>query len=515
MTDFRTARRLSCPEVFGEPGGVLSRMLSCIALTVGLTLLVAPPVTAQDGPVDTVAIDRYVTAYLNRNGIPGAAVAVVSRKGVVHVAGYGRGSDGADVTGDTAFPVASVSKSFTAVAVLRLVEQGTVRLDDPVVTYLPEFAMADPRARQITVRNLLDQTSGLDDRRAPADPAESLRRRVSQLADAGLLFAPGERFRYDNLNSEVAARLVEVVSGRPFASFMAEEVFGPLGMRASTTVDTAARFPRSGHVRVFGTAVPAPAPAAFVNGSQGVVTTAADMARWLSAHLNQGVGPDGGRVLSAESIHVAHTPTARSPEYVMGWIADDPGELSHSGGNATFMAEQTLLLRDGYGIAVMVDVGMTATAADADAIVDGLVTILGGGSAAAGVPVSLVTDVVFGVLTLIVVVLGTRGVRRARRWAAARRRMGTAAVRLLPYLVPGAVSVTLPVLATALYTRRTGWDALAYGVPAVLMWLGVSTVVALAVVTVRVRALVASRSVPVSSSRARDATIVGSGSHAE
>ncbi|MGP4103983.1 serine hydrolase domain-containing protein [Nonomuraea sp. KM90] len=225
-------------------------MLLCSPPAVGLALLVARPVAAHDGPVDTVAIDRCVPAYLNRNGIPGAAVAVVSRDGVVHVAGYGRDSDGADVTEDTAFPVASVSKSFTAVAVLRLVEQGTVRLDDPVVTYLPEFAMADPRARQITVRNLLDQTSGLDDRRAPADPAESLRQRVSQLA--------GVRSVRDAHRSAVSP-------------LRAHPGLGDGGFGAGTggvcQRVAGGRDDRRGHGPL------------------------------VSAHLNEGVGSDGGRVL--------------------------------------------------------------------------------------------------------------------------------------------------------------------------------------------------------------------------
>ncbi|MFB4285779.1 serine hydrolase domain-containing protein [Nonomuraea sp. MTCD27] len=282
-------------------------MLLCSAPAVGLALFVAPLATAHDSPVDTVAIDRCVPAYLNRNGIPGAAVAVVSRDGVVHVAGYGRDSDGADVTEDTAFPVASVSKSFTAVAVLRLVEQGTVRLDDPVVTYLPEFAMADPRARQITVRNLLAQTSGLDDRRAPADPAESLRQRVSQLAGVRSVRDAGQRHRGHR-------SAVSSLRAHP-------------GLRDS-------------------------GPGAGADGVRQRVAGGRDDRRGhgplVSAHLNEGVGSDGGRVLSAGSIHVAHRPTARSPEYAMGWIADDPGELSHSGGNPTFMAEQTLLLRDAF-----------------------------------------------------------------------------------------------------------------------------------------------------------------------
>ncbi|WP_262391226.1 serine hydrolase [Nocardiopsis sp. CNR-923] len=247
-------------------------------------------------------MDTYVHGYLASAPLPGAAVAVTRGTEVVRTAGYGTDSRGEPMTADTPMGVASVSKSFTALAVMQLVEDGEVALDDPVVEHLPEFTTADPRSDDITVRQLLTHTSGMadstfDEKAAPV--SADLAGAVARSADAGLAAAPGAEEHYHNPNYQVAARLVEVVSGRPFAEFLDERTFTPLGMDGTVTVDSAERVFAAGvargHIVALGRAVPIVEPESYLNGSSGMVTTAADMARWLIAQNNGGAGANGAR----------------------------------------------------------------------------------------------------------------------------------------------------------------------------------------------------------------------------
>ena len=129
------------------------------------------------------------------SAIPGAAVAVTRGDQVLMVRGYGHDSTGKAVTGDSLFRIASLSKSFTALAVMQLVDDGLLGLDDPVQQHLPEFQLDDPRADQITVRELLDHTSGLTDamvpelsRTQPRTPTEA----TTSLRSAHLASTPGD-----------------------------------------------------------------------------------------------------------------------------------------------------------------------------------------------------------------------------------------------------------------------------------------------------------------------------------
>src|SRR6185369_17590878 len=105
--------------------------------------------------------------YLDHSGLPGAAVAITHDSDVVRIAGYGHDAAGTPLTASTRLPIASLSKSMTAFAALQLAEAGRLGLDEPVTRYLPDFRLADPRGARITVRMLLDQTSGMADSAFP------------------------------------------------------------------------------------------------------------------------------------------------------------------------------------------------------------------------------------------------------------------------------------------------------------------------------------------------------------
>ncbi|MGV9771011.1 serine hydrolase domain-containing protein [Streptosporangium sp. NPDC003464] len=443
------------------------------------------PGHVQADDITPAAVDAFVERYREATGLPGVAVAITKGAEVVHAAGYGETASGDPVTADVPMAVASVSKSFTSLAVMQLVERGQVGLDRPVRAYLPEFTMADPRAAEITVRQLLNQTSGMADsafREKSLPQPGTLEGAVARLRTAELAAAPGTAFSYHNTNYQVAARLVEVVSGEPFAAYLDAHVFTPLGMRDSMTIDTDRDLPDSarGHLYILGQAVALPEPTGFGNGSGGVLSTAADMARWLIAQNNG--------VLSPRSVTEMRTPSEQNGHYALGWSLGETRRgtpvVEHGGDLFTSTAHQLLMPESGYGVAVMANTGMAF--ADAGALMDGLVAMIEGDAPEIpSAPPVLLTDVIFVLLTLVTIGLAARGVARSRRWAA--RRTGWQRWRLLPCLVPLALCAAItPVFRGLARGADIMWIQVVYLYPTFMIWLVTAATAGTAVVVARI-----------------------------
>jgi CubicO group peptidase (beta-lactamase class C family) len=385
---------------------------------------------AADGQFDARAFEQFTLRHLKLTGIPGVSVAITRGTTISLVAGYGHDSAGAPVTANTPMFAGSLSKSFTALAVMQLVEAGRVNLDTPVHEYLKEFVLADPRYIRITVRHLLNQTSGMSDLTffewANPGPA-SLQAAIAELRHARLAAEPGAQFNYHNPNFEVAARLVEVVSGQPFARYMREHVFAPLGMNSTTTVDRTddldGKVPL-GHVFAFGHALPVRAPAFFLNGAGGVVTTAADMARWLIAQNNGGVGVNGVRVLSAEGMSQMHVASAPGMNYGFGWLdgrTETPPRIYHAGWTPTFTAYQSLSLAGRHDVAVLSNGARTfVRGSGASYLSLGVSGIEAGRPAVSFGESTMLLDVILSVVGTLALALGMLGVWRSGRWAVRR-----------------------------------------------------------------------------------------------
>ncbi|ADH68442.1 MULTISPECIES: serine hydrolase domain-containing protein [Nocardiopsis] len=474
--------------------------IAAAGLAAALLMLTAAPARAEvpdtdPGALTSEAVDAYVSDYLDASPLPGAAVAVTRGTEVVRAAGYGTDSAGGAITADTPMGVASVSKAFTALAVMQLVEDGALALDDRVARHLPGFTLDDPRADRVTVRQLLTHTSGMSDtafREKSAPAAEDLEGALARMADSGMAADPGTEFHYHNPNYHVAARLVEVLSGRSFGEYMDERVFAPLGMDDTVTVDTAeevfAAGAAPGHVAVLGAAVAVPEPQSYFNGAGGMVTTAHDMARWLVAQNNGGRGADGARVLSEEGITATHTPVGGAGgDTALGWNAGESPAgapmVSHGGIQFTYTAHQALLPGSGYGVAVMANTGLGS--ADASALLHGLVALAEGGEPAAPTaPVLLALDLVLVALVGLTGYLAQRGVRRAGAWAEAVRvrPRWRGAVRLLPGLaVIGAAVFPNRLAALLAQGRDMTWGQTFYLAPTALALL-VAAALAFAVV---------------------------------
>ena len=189
-----------------------------VAAAVGVVALVAAPVALGQDEVVPDGPAAVLAEHLEAAGIPGGALVTTTSEGDVRAYGVGTTGDGDPVTARTAFVIGSTTKSVTALAVLQQVDAGAVDLDAPVTRYVPELRLAAGEAVDaITVRHLLEHTSGLDDLtggpvlRSAVDG--SALDAVAELRDARLASAPSETWRYANANYVLAGLLIEEVTG--------------------------------------------------------------------------------------------------------------------------------------------------------------------------------------------------------------------------------------------------------------------------------------------------------------
>ncbi len=304
----------------------------------------AAPAGAQ-GASDAAALDAYIARAARDWHVPGLAVAVVVGDSVVLAKGYGvrRLGEAAPVDEHTRFAIGSTTKAMTAVALGMLVDEGKVRWDDPVVTYLPAFRLADPYVtRAVTVRDLLTHRTGLGNADllwSDADyPAEEIVRRVGTLAPA-YPFRSG--FVYQNIMYAVAGDVVRAASGMPWETFLRTRIWTPLGMtETEPTVAAIAGKPNvaSPHATSGDTVRVIPNGSAdAVKAAGSVWSSVSDMARWTRFLLDS--GRVGGRRLLGEAtfreIFSPQTiaPTATYPAttlarphfftYGFGWFLED------------------------------------------------------------------------------------------------------------------------------------------------------------------------------------------------
>ena len=266
---------------------------------------------------DYEAIDEYITSRMRSDRIPGVALAIVKGDQIVYLKGYGRADQsGRPVTPQTPFLIGSITKTFTALAVMQLVEAGRVELDAPVQYYIPWFRVADPKASaQITLRMLIEQTSGLP--QLPTfvtwtwpNEANSIERHVRLLANVKLVFPPGQSFAYSNGNYATLGMIVQAIAGESYEDFIRQHIFIPLDMQHSYVSQEAAM--QDGMARgyrwVFGYPIPATLPFSRANLPAGfAISSAEDMAHYLIAQLNGGryqsnsiLSPQGIALMQAE-----------------------------------------------------------------------------------------------------------------------------------------------------------------------------------------------------------------------
>lgn len=472
-------------------------LLTSIAV---LVCLLAMAVSSSPAHADAEStVDEYLAKVVD-SGVPGIAVSVIRDNEVVRIAAAGEAEDGRPMTAETPLRIESLSKSFTAMAVMQLEEQDEIDLDQPVRTYLPEFTIDDPRGEHITVRQLLNQTSGMTDATAPnlyAGDITTLEQSVAHLKTATLAADPGATFNYHNPNYHVLARMVEVISGEQFDDYLSQHIFAPLHMTSTKdTQQSTDRVPgmARGHSIVYGKGFPSEGSGYFSEGSGGVVSTANDMTKWLQVQSNGGRTPEGTHLVSQRSIDLMHTPGSKaSNDYGFGWYNAESAEgppvrISHSGAGAGFGAYQGIFTESGHGIVVMINSGAGITSPDPSVLAQNLLHELNPDiPALQAFSNGVWTDLILTGLGLITVALAVVGLVRARRWR--QRRAGRSKVwtvlGLLPPLLPVAWLFALPSLQLILTGRTAPYSLLFHVSPVAMIWFFTWAVVCAALVVVR------------------------------
>ncbi|HSA99227.1 MAG TPA: serine hydrolase domain-containing protein [Anaerolineales bacterium] len=336
--------------------------------------------------LDLQAVDSFLQAQVKANRLPGLAVAIVQGDEIIFAKGYGEAAPGVPVTPQTQFYIGSVTKGFTALAVMQLVEQGKLELDAPVQKYLPWFKVADPEvSRKITIRHLLNHTSGLGERGDPHVDAYtiSIDEEVRLLADVRPTAPVGSQYQYYNPNYRVLGLLIEQASGESYSDYMDKHVFKPLGMLATTTDPAEASNLAQGYCRAFGFALPRSQASVRIPGavsSGGIITSAEDMARYLLAQLHNRQA-DGEQMLEPKSLVALRTPPEEiGSDYGMGWIAMENGNtLAFGGATEYFQSFVAIGLKEEIGVVTLYNQdSLENMLFENNAIRDGLLTFLNG-----------------------------------------------------------------------------------------------------------------------------------------
>ena len=325
-------------------------------------------------------IDDAATRALAEHDAGGLTVAVVDGD-EVHTSGYGHAFRSEDVpvrADETLFRVGSVSKVLTWTAAMQIVDRGQIAPDAPVDDHLEAVDLPNTYDEPITLEHLATHTPGFEVRGrgdSVSDPEHVRPLDESVSTDVpSRVRPPGELHQYTNYAAALTGQLIADVSGKPFHSFVTENVFAPLGMSHST-FDAAP----PGLVPADGTAIDDVVSFySDVSPASGLHTTGADMARLLHAHLNDGV-VDGERVLSERAVDAMHrqwfTPHERIDGMAFGLFEesrDDARLVRHGGGVPQFAAEFALLPEAAVGLFVVAH-GSEASAAKqevADALLE-------------------------------------------------------------------------------------------------------------------------------------------------
>lgn len=446
---------------------------------------------SQQTPL-SAAIDEFILRQMAAQRLPGLALAITQNGNVLYVQGYGTDGKGQPVTPQTQFFIASVSKSYTALAVMQLVEEGKIDLDAPVQAYLPEFTLADPGvASKITIRHLLNQTSGLSETGFPdmqLPQPESIAERVTSLRDARPVAPPGSEYHYFSPNYGTLARVVEVVSGQPFSEYLETRVFAPLGMQHTLSVVTSAEGKQKaeqlarGHLVAFGIPIAYPEAEGYLGGSGGVITTAEDIARFLIVQTNGGRFMDQALV-TPESLAMMHTPPAGvEGNYAMGWTESHMEGLhilEHNGILSTFSADALLIPERGIGIALLYNVSSFPTISFGQPqIKNGLISLLTDRPVEEGRMSVGLWGWITGGLTLVGGALAVNSLLRLPQWS--QKASATPLWRLLPGIlwafVPAIALLSIPALTARFADRVFGFANQYKSMLGIFFWLGLTGV---------------------------------------
>lgn len=352
----------------------MSRMLG-YALALGLAFALTPAV-ADSAPQRnqlSAEVDAAVLQQMKEEQIPGVGLAVVRDGRIVKAKGYGLANIevGAPVTPETVFDAGSISKQFTATAIMLLAEEGKLGLDDSIAKYFPE---APPALKAVTIRHLLTHTSGIPDVSDGTDETHGVKGVVDfhreytedELARAYLAqpldSQPGAKWNYCNACYDLLGFLIHRVAGKPYGDFLRERIFAPLGMTTTRVFSYADIIPNraSGYGLVDGAWKNAPrwwSQSILSGAAGGLWMNVLDLAKWDAALYSE-------RIIKRSSLEAMWTPVPLDDGSAypggMGWfIASAKGHrlVFHTDGGPGDSGVISRYLDDRLTIIVMTNLG--------------------------------------------------------------------------------------------------------------------------------------------------------------
>jgi CubicO group peptidase (beta-lactamase class C family) len=291
-------------------------------------------------------LDLYIQSFSTAFQIPGLAIAIIDSNKIFYTKalGYKNLDTKEPMTTNAIFHMASVSKPFTATAIMQLVENKRMKLDDPVVRYLPYFKLDDPRYKDITIKQMLMHTSGIPDVRdyewnKPQFDDGAAERYVRSLVREKMIAGPGEKWQYSNMAFDILADVIAKVSGMTFEDYIKDNILNPLDMKESdflrerikpelrTTAHVFNLQPQVSEVYPYNRRH---APSSCLNAN------VLEMCNWAIANMNGGI-LNGTRILSETSYKLLFEPQFKIYEnrsIGLSWFLDRHREMktiSHGG----------------------------------------------------------------------------------------------------------------------------------------------------------------------------------------
>jgi CubicO group peptidase (beta-lactamase class C family) len=330
-----------------------------ISISLVCTTVINAQVTPRTDSTTLIKIEAYLQSLIDTGGVPGITVAITRGQDIVYANAFGVGNVIMEekLTPRKIFHVASISKTFTATAVMQLVEKGLVGLEEPLVKYLPYFRLADDRCKQITIHQILNHTSGMPDvedyewEKAVAD-AGAAERYTRSLTGKKMVSAPGTEFHYSNMAYDVMADLIAKVSGITFEQYVKENILIPLGMNESSFYypeikGTLRTSPHTGippTVRQYYPYNRMHAPSSTLNSN------VLELSHWAIANMNHGVYK-GKQILTPKTHAMMMTPgfIARKDQQIsigLSWfLYKYQGQTiaEHSGGDDGYRSQLMLM----------------------------------------------------------------------------------------------------------------------------------------------------------------------------
>lgn len=344
-------------------------------------------VVQAESPADS--IEDLIDSELSSSGAPGLSYAVVADGEITAAAVHGVANAGSDseLTPETPFVIGSITKSFTALAIMQLVEASEVELVAQLSVYLDEF-VGQP-AGSITIRQLLGHTSGFSTLQGNAahtdatDTKNDLERHVAGLAEVEPDYQPGERWAYSNTNYQILGRVIEVVSGQDYQGYVTANILEPVGMEHSFVADGEVHESMAtGHTPWFGTKRPLAGNTTdrLTAPQGGIIATNLDLALYMNMMMN---GQDD--VLSADGkAQMMRPASSTSPWYGFGWYLDaDNGSVWHAGSSPGVETLLTMIPDQQRGAVALTNAGSGMGFGETTQLLNGI-TALGTGLEYAG-----------------------------------------------------------------------------------------------------------------------------------